>query len=236
MWRSMLISFALEIAAISAAVIISIITVDKLGAFTPPYPLPPFPRVPKSIQLVPGPAHSSTAASTALRVPARPFVMPNRVPTTIAEIHDLPEMIAAVPDVRVGDSAGGMQGDPRLAVGSGRSVSTPPPPPPPAKTDGPTAPIKVRIGGNVMEAKIVKRVLPVYPPLARQARISGTVRLEGVISRDGRIVNLQVVYGHPLLTPAALQAVSQWIYEPTLLNGQPVEVIAPIDVHFTLAQ
>jgi protein TonB len=87
-----------------------------------------------------------------------------------------------------------------------------------------------------MEAKIVKRVIPTYPPLAKQARISGTVRLEGVISREGRIVNLQVLYGHPLLTQAALQAVGQWLYQPTLLNGEPVEVIAPIDVHFTLSQ
>src|SRR5687767_7430313 len=131
MWRSMLISFTLEVAAISAAVIISIITVDKLGAFTPPQPLPPFPRVPKSIQLVPGPAHSSASPTTALRVPARPFVMPNRIPTSIAEIRDSPEMIAAVPDVPVGNFAGGIPGDPRLAIGGGRAVSTPPPPPPP---------------------------------------------------------------------------------------------------------
>ena len=78
--------------------------------------------------------------------------------------------------------------------------------------------------------------MPVYPPLARQMRLSGTVRLEGVISRTGQVINLQVVSGHPMLTSAALDAVRQWIYSPTLLNGEPVEVIAPIEVHFTLSQ
>jgi len=87
-----------------------------------------------------------------------------------------------------------------------------------------------------MEAKLVKRVMPVYPPLARQARISGIVRLEGIISRSGQVINLQVVSGHPLLIPAAVEAVRQWMYHPTLLNGEPVEVIAPIQVNFTLSQ
>jgi protein TonB len=87
-----------------------------------------------------------------------------------------------------------------------------------------------------MEAKIIRRVMPVYPQLARQMRLSGTVRLEGVIARDGRVVNLQVISGHPMLVASAVEAVRQWIYRPTLLNGQAVEVIAPIDVRFILAQ
>ena len=82
----------------------------------------------------------------------------------------------------------------------------------------------------------MKKVIPAYPPLARQARVSGTVQLIGVIAKDGTIQQLQVVGGHPLLVKAALDAVRQWIYRPTLLNGQAVEVIAPIDVIFTLGQ
>lgn len=85
-----------------------------------------------------------------------------------------------------------------------------------------------------MEAKLVKRVIPVYPPLAKQMRVSGVVRLEGVIARDGRVVNLQIIHGHPLLAAAAVNAVRQWLYTPTLLNGEAVEVIAPIDVNFIL--
>ncbi len=86
----------------------------------------------------------------------------------------------------------------------------------------------------MQEAKLLRRVIPSYPPLARQARISGTVQLVGVIARDGTIEDLRVVSGHPLLVKAALDAVRQWVYKPTLLNGEPVEVICPIDVHFTL--
>lgn len=84
-------------------------------------------------------------------------------------------------------------------------------------------------------AKLIRQVKPVYPPLARQARISGTVRLVAIIGRDGAIRNLQVTAGHPLLVPAAVEAVKQWLYLPTLLNQEPVEVITQIDVNFTLS-
>jgi protein TonB len=94
----------------------------------------------------------------------------------------------------------------------------------------------MRVGGGVQMAKLVKKVIPEYPPLAKTARISGVVHLLGVIAKDGTIQNLQLIGGHPLLARAALEAVRQWVYRPTLLNGQPVEVIAPIDVNFTLGQ
>ena len=77
---------------------------------------------------------------------------------------------------------------------------------------------------------------PTYPPLAKQARIQGTVRFTAIIGKDGTIQNLQLVSGHPLLVPAAQDAVKQWVYKPTLLNGEPVEVITQIDVNFTLSQ
>jgi protein TonB len=92
------------------------------------------------------------------------------------------------------------------------------------------------MSAGVQMAKLVRRVVPEYPPLARAARISGVVRLIGIIARDGTIRNLQLVSGHPLLTRAAIEAVQQWVYQPTLLSGEPVEVICPIDVNFTLGQ
>jgi protein TonB len=91
------------------------------------------------------------------------------------------------------------------------------------------------VGGEVLGAKILSRVNPVYPPLAKQARIQGLVKLEGVIAKDGTIEQLRLLSGHPLLAPAALAAVKQWRYRPTLLNGEPVEVVAPIEVHFILS-
>jgi len=92
----------------------------------------------------------------------------------------------------------------------------------------------VLVGGDVQAAKLIKRVLPMYPRQASQFRVSGTVHLLGIIAKDGTIQRLQVLSGHPLLRQAAIDAVSQWVYRPTILNGQPVEVEAPIDVIFTL--
>ncbi len=85
-------------------------------------------------------------------------------------------------------------------------------------------------------AKLLRKVIPEYPAPARSARISGIVRLIGTIGEDGTIRNLQLVSGHPLLARAAMEAVRQWLYKPTLLNGKPVEVIAPIEVTFSLGQ
>ena len=153
-------------------------------------------------------------------------------------VIDAPEMQFAHNTV-IGDPNGNVLG----TVGSESGVANrvipthvapPPPPPPPPRREPPKQ--NIRIGGDVLEAKIIKRVMPVYPPLAKQMRLSGTVRLEGVIARDGRVANLQVVSGHPMLAAAAVDAVRQWLYRPTLLNGDPVEVIAPIDVRFILSQ
>ena len=94
--------------------------------------------------------------------------------------------------------------------------------------------VPVVVTSEIQAAKIIKRVIPQYPPLAKQTRVQGTVRLTGIIAKDGTIQQLQLLSGHPLLAPVAMEAVRQWVYRPTILNGQPVEVIAPIDVTFTL--
>ncbi len=95
-------------------------------------------------------------------------------------------------------------------------------------------PQRIRIGGAIQQSQLISHVAPAYPELAKQARIQGTVRLEAVISAEGKVLQLQVVSGHPLLQQAALQAVSQWEYRPTLLNGKPVEVVSTVDVVFKL--
>ncbi len=92
----------------------------------------------------------------------------------------------------------------------------------------------VRVGSVVSEANLVHKVQPIYPPLARTARVSGTVEFSATISREGVIENLQLVHGHPLLVDAARQAIQQWRYKPTMLNGQAVEVITSIIVTFNL--
>jgi protein TonB len=122
---------------------------------------------------------------------------------------------------------GGIPGGEAGGVLGGMIAAAPPPPPPPPQE-------RIRVGGQVQAAKISNQVRPVYPQLARQARIQGTVRLEAVISKDGTIEELKLVSGHPLLVQAAMDAVKQWRYQPTMLNGVPVEVITTIDVNFTL--
>jgi periplasmic protein TonB len=92
----------------------------------------------------------------------------------------------------------------------------------------------ILVSGGVLAAKLIKQVVPQYPTLARQTRVQGIVHLLGVVAKDGRIQNLRVIDGHPILRQAALDAVSQWVYSPTILSGQPVEVEAPIEVNFTL--
>jgi len=103
----------------------------------------------------------------------------------------------------------------------------------PAPADGA---MRIRVGGNVQAANLIKKVTPAYPPLAKQARISGTVQFTALIGADGSIQSLQLVSGHPLLVESAQEAVKQWMYKPTLLNGNPVEVITQIDVNFTLSE
>jgi len=103
---------------------------------------------------------------------------------------------------------------------------------PPAGNSG--NPQRIPISAEVQAAKLISRVSPRYPELARQARIQGTVRLRAVIAREGTVQQLEVVSGPPILISAAIEAVKQWRYTPTLQNGEPVEVETEIDVIFSL--
>ncbi|RPI17533.1 MAG: M56 family peptidase [Acidobacteriales bacterium] len=95
--------------------------------------------------------------------------------------------------------------------------------------------LRIQVSGAVQQKKLTSQAKPTYPPLARQARIQGTVRFTAVIDKEGHVANLTLVSGHPLLAQAAQEAVEQWTYQPTLLNGEQVEVFTDIDVNFTLA-
>jgi periplasmic protein TonB len=87
---------------------------------------------------------------------------------------------------------------------------------------------------HISEGNLVRKVQPVYPALARSARIQGVVVLEATISKQGAIENLRLLSGHPMLAPSAIDAVRQWRYKPYILNGQPVEVETQITVNFAL--
>src|SRR4029077_15585283 len=109
---------------------------------------------------------------------------------------------------------------------AGGLLDAPPPPPPP--------PPPVRVGGQIKAPVRVKNVNPVYPSIAQSARVQGVVIIEATIGPDGRVQDTKVLRSIPLLDAAAVEAVRQWTYTPTLLNGVPVPVIMTVTVNFTL--
>ncbi len=234
-----------EALLLTAAVVVPMISPEVL------------PRVqPAIVQLLtPAAPPPPPAAMPAAQAPARPvyrdfqmlgntLMAPTRVPARPVVINEPPMVPGGegVPGGMEGGVPGGIPGGiPGALLDAIVRRVTPPPAavatPVAAATPAQKAPAEIprlKVGGKVQEGMLLHRVIPVYPPLARQARISGVVNLVGVIGTDGRIHSLQVTSGHPLLVPAAIEAVRQWVYRPTFLNGDPVEVIAPIIVTFTL--
>ncbi len=156
------------------------------------------------------------------------LVQPKVIPKDIKIIkEEAPDMNAGMQGGVPGGVAGGSMGGVIGGVIGGMG-GAPPPPKPVAS--------RIRQGGSVQAALLINKVQPLYPPLARQTRISGTVRLHALISKSGSVESLEVMSGHPLLVRAAMDAVQQWKYKPTLLNGEPVEVDTTIDVIFSLNQ
>jgi periplasmic protein TonB len=236
---TVMVSFIVQTIMIIIAVIIPMIYFDALPqtqltsflvAPPPPPPPPPPPAATpvKVVKIIPR------------QFDAGRLMAPKSIPKEIAQIREeeLPPPSAGggvVGGVAGGVGGGAMGGILGGILGAVPSAA-PPPPPPPVKKEESKVPQRIRVGGNVQQAKLVRQPRPVYPPLAKQARIQGVVKLNAIISRDGTIQNLTVLSGHPLLVPSAMEAVKQWVYAPTLLNGEPVEVVTQIDVNFTLSQ
>ena len=232
---TILLAFIGQVIFLSIAVILPMIYFDVLPKTTltsflvAPPPPPAATPTPKIVKVIPR------------QFDAGKLMAPKAVPKEIAQIkeEELPPatsgavgVVGGVPGGVAGGTPGGVLGG---IIGSVPSAAPPPPPPPPKK-EAPPTPKRITIGGNVQQAKLIRQPKPIYPPLAKQARISGVVHLAAVISKDGTIQDLKAIGGHPLLIPAALEAVKQWVYQPTLLNGEPVEVVTQIDVNFTLSQ
>jgi protein TonB len=234
---TVLVSFLGQMLLIAVAILIPMIYFDalpknQLSSFLvappppPPPPPPAAPAAPKIVKIIPR------------QFDAGRLMAPKAVPKEIAMIkeEELPPpsaggVVGGVPGGIPGGTPGGVIGG---IIGAVPTAA--PPPPPPVKVDKPVTPQRIRVGGNVQQAKLIRQPKPIYPPLAKQARISGVVHLNAIIGKDGTIQNLTVAGGHPLLVPAAMEAVKQWVYAPTLLNGEPVEVVTQIDVNFTLSQ
>lgn len=189
----------------------------------------------RSLLTAPAPPPKAPVVTKTERVPvvrrfSSALIAPTVVPNRVNNVQEL----AAPPDVAVSGATNEATGQINNVIpGVLNSVVIPPPPPTPPKT----APSRrLRVATGVAEANLIRKVMPVYPALAKSARVQGTVEFTAIISKEGTIQNLQLVRGHPLLVQAAKDAVLQWRYRPTLLNGQPVEVVTDIIVNFTLSQ
>lgn len=224
-------AYMVEIILIGIAILIPLLITQALpktmltvAIMAPPPPPPP-----------PPPPTPAAPVRVVKRLSSEELMRaPTVIPKTIAKVKDEPEpppsgavgVVGGVPGGMPGGSVGGV-------LGGLISSSAPPPPPPPPKA---VTPKRIRLGGQVEAAKLMFHPNPEYPPLAKMARIQGTVRLEAIISTDGTIQDLKAVSGHPLLVKAAMDAVARWRYQPTLLNGEPVQVVTEVDVNFTLSE
>jgi len=226
--RTSIIAFILEAMIIGVMVLVPLIFTEalpksvQLGFLVAPPPPPPPPppaaapvRVVKVIQ--------TDIVNGQLRTPTK---IPQKV--QMIKEDEAPPPVMASAGV-VGGVPGGVPGGSMGGVMGSILSSTP--------TVAPkiATPQRVRVSSGVVTGLKVRDVKPNYPPLARQARIQGVVILQAQISKEGNIESLQLISGHPMLAPAAIEAVKQWKYRPYLLNGEPVEVDTTIQVNFTLA-
>src|SRR5271156_714560 len=189
----------------------------------PPPPPPPPPPPAAAIQRIVKPVgrliHNGQMMAPTVIPKKVQMIKEEEMPPDIGAVG----VVGGVPGGVPGGQAGGVLGG--IIGGTGAGL---PPPPKPA------APKSIRVGGNVAQANLIRQVTPVYPPIARTAHISGTVMLHAIIGKDGTVQDLQYISGPPLLMKNAMDAVRQWRYKPTLLNGEPVDVDTTISVVFTL--
>ena len=222
-------SFVLQICLVGILVLLPLLYTEALPkqqlmtflvAPPPPPPPPPPPaavpqRVVKVVQ--------TDIINGELRTPTK---IPKKV--EMIKEEEAPPPVMASAGV-VGGVPGGVPGGQMGGVIGGIISSTP------VAVPKVATPQRVRVSQGVSQGLLIHRVQPMYPPLARQARIQGTVVFQAEISKDGTIENLRLISGHPMLAPSAIEAVRQWRYKPYFLNGEPVAVETQITVNFTLA-
>jgi periplasmic protein TonB len=229
--RTVIVSAALQVGVLGVLILTPLLYPEALQPkhllmtmlVAPPPPPPP-------------PPPAMAAIKSAIRplpriVSAGKMIAPTAIPKAVAMIKEEPLQPDVIPAGVPGGVPGGIPGGQMGGViggiiGGAASTALPPP----AK-EGPK---RIQLGGQLEEAKLVHFVQPDYPSLARYARLTGIVMLHAVIGEDGTVRELQAVSGPPLLAHAAIEAVKQWRYQPTLLNGEPYEVDTVISVVFRL--
>jgi protein TonB len=156
-------------------------------------------------------------------------MQPSRVPNSIAKGNDEPASLAPIGDIGTGPDLGnlpfGVGGPLPWNISGGH----------PIPSIRPVTTVREFRTSKLMEGNLIRRIAPAYPPLARSARIQGSVVVSALISKAGTIENLQVLSGHPMLVASAIEAIRQWRYRPYILNSEPIEVETQITVTFSLA-
>ncbi len=221
-------SFVLQACLVAILILIPLLYTEALPkqqlmtflVAPPPPPPPPPPPAAAPVKVV---KVQTDIVNGQLRTPTR---IPQKVQMIKEEEQPPPAMAAAGV---VGGVPGGVPGGQMGGVIGGIISSTP------VAVPKAVTPQRVRVSQGVTQGLLIHKVQPAYPPLARQARIQGSVQLQALISKQGTIENLRVISGHPMLAPSAIEAVKQWRYKPYILNGEPVEVETQITVNFTLS-
>src|SRR6266404_3701543 len=220
-------SFVLQVALIGVLVLLPLLFTEALPKtqlmtflVAPPPPPPPPPPAAAPVKVVK--QIQTDIINGQLRTPTK---IPEKV--QMIKEEEAPPPVSTMAGVVGGvpGAAGGQMG----GVIGGIINSTP------IAVPKVATPQRVRVSQGVTQGLLLRKIQPAYPPLARQARIQGSVLLQAEISKDGSIQNLRLISGHPMLAPAAIEAVKQWKYKPYILNGEPVEVETQITVNFTLA-
>ena len=226
--RTTTVAFIFEMALVGVLVLIPLVFTEALPKqqlmtflVAPPPPPPPPPPAAAPVKVVK--QIQTDIVNGQLRTPTK---IPQKV--QMIKEEEAPPPVMATSGV-VGGVPGGVPGGQMGGVIGGIISSTP------VAVPKVATPQRVRVSQGVSTGLLVKKVQPNYPPLARQARIQGTVVLQAEISKGGDIQNLRLISGHPMLAPAAIEAVKQWKYKPYLLNGEPVEVETQVQVNFTLS-
>jgi periplasmic protein TonB len=229
--RSMAVSIALECLAVIAAILWPLFSTYPLVAKSNVVmPIPPY-GPPHQVQA----AHPISSGSRQPRAPISTTTLVFHPPTAVTPLHTPSTDPGPTSELLPGPSgaySGSNSAVGILDLGDNRFATAPPVHP--IVTERPPAPAVIHRSEGVQAAMLIRRVEPFYPSLARQTRIQGTVQLHAIIARDGSIASLEALSGHPLLIRAALDAVRQWRYRPTLLGSEPVEVETYVTVIFKL--
>ena len=238
---TMIVSVLVHGSLLAALVLIPLFQIPLLPQVSSYMPLPP-PAGPRSVELVPTGGGAPSAANSAPIPQSAALTAPPAPPTDIVKYVDRPAgggCVGCLPSSGAGNGAGIPGGGVDFSIEGPRLAPPTPPPAPPAappKVPDPVPSAPVRMTSSIMESRLIFTVKPEYPLLAIRTHVQGPVLLEAVVTRNGTIdpKRLRVISGHPMLAPAAVEAVEKWRYQPTILNGQPVEVLATITVNFTL--